>query len=145
MTLEKALAYIEDDELVEVTPKSIRLRKKLLDPNDRKKDGDARRKPSGSRRSRSCVVAERACPRSRACPASIICAPEIRAPSDGWSAGNHARHWYRDALDCGTSLRYCAHCLANGISRIRSASSNADEVQSASPTRHSVAFAHTPG
>jgi GTP-binding protein len=37
MSLEKALAYIEDDELVEVTPKSIRLRKKLLDPNDRKK------------------------------------------------------------------------------------------------------------
>ena len=37
MTLEKALAYISDDELVEVTPKSIRLRKKLLDPNDRKK------------------------------------------------------------------------------------------------------------
>jgi GTP-binding protein len=35
MTLEKALAYIEDDELVEVTPKSIRLRKALLDPNDR--------------------------------------------------------------------------------------------------------------
>jgi GTP-binding protein len=39
MTLEKALAYIEDDELVEVTPKSIRLRKKLLDENDRKKEG----------------------------------------------------------------------------------------------------------
>src|ERR1700689_5484858 len=38
MTLEKALAYIEDDELVEVTPKSIRLRKKLLDPNDRKRN-----------------------------------------------------------------------------------------------------------
>jgi GTP-binding protein len=38
MTLEKALAYIEDDELVEVTPKSIRLRKKLLDPNERKRD-----------------------------------------------------------------------------------------------------------
>ncbi len=37
MTLEKALAYIEDDELVEVTPKSIRLRKKILDENDRKK------------------------------------------------------------------------------------------------------------
>ncbi len=37
MTLEKALAYIEDDELVEVTPKSIRLRKTLLDPNDRKR------------------------------------------------------------------------------------------------------------
>jgi GTP-binding protein len=38
MTLEKALAYIEDDELVEVTPKSIRLRKKLLDANERKRD-----------------------------------------------------------------------------------------------------------
>jgi GTP-binding protein len=38
MTLEKALAYIADDELVEITPKSIRLRKKLLDPNERKKE-----------------------------------------------------------------------------------------------------------
>jgi len=38
MTLEKALAYIQDDELVEVTPQSIRLRKKILDPNDRKKE-----------------------------------------------------------------------------------------------------------
>jgi GTP-binding protein len=37
MTLEKALAFIEDDELVEVTPKSIRLRKALLDPNERKR------------------------------------------------------------------------------------------------------------
>jgi GTP-binding protein len=37
MTLERALAYIEDDELVEVTPKSIRLRKTVLDPNDRKR------------------------------------------------------------------------------------------------------------
>jgi GTP-binding protein len=38
MTLEKALADKQDDELVEVTPKSIRLRKKLLDPNDRKRE-----------------------------------------------------------------------------------------------------------
>ena len=37
MTLEKAIAYISDDELVEVTPKSIRLRKKDLDPNVRKR------------------------------------------------------------------------------------------------------------
>jgi GTP-binding protein len=37
MTLERALAYIEDDELVEVTPKNIRLRKRQLDPNERKK------------------------------------------------------------------------------------------------------------
>jgi GTP-binding protein len=38
MTLEKALAYIADDELVEVTPQSIRLRKRVLDPNERKKE-----------------------------------------------------------------------------------------------------------
>ena len=37
MSLEQAIAYIGDDELVEVTPKSIRLRKRLLDPNDRKR------------------------------------------------------------------------------------------------------------
>ncbi len=37
MPLEKALAYIADDELVEVTPQSIRLRKRLLDPHDRKR------------------------------------------------------------------------------------------------------------
>jgi len=39
MTLEQAIAYIDEDELVEVTPKSIRLRKKLLDPNARKRQG----------------------------------------------------------------------------------------------------------
>ena len=38
MALEEALAYIADDELVEVTPKSIRLRKRLLDPHARKKE-----------------------------------------------------------------------------------------------------------
>jgi GTP-binding protein len=37
ITLERALSYIEDDELVEVTPKSIRLRKRWLDANERKK------------------------------------------------------------------------------------------------------------
>ena len=42
MTLEKSLAYIQDDELVEVTPKSIRLRKTHLDPNDRKRAEKAR-------------------------------------------------------------------------------------------------------
>ena len=36
-TLEQAIAYIEDDELVEVTPKSIRLRKRVLNPSFRKK------------------------------------------------------------------------------------------------------------
>ncbi|MGD8514055.1 MAG: translational GTPase TypA [Granulosicoccaceae bacterium] len=37
MTLEQALEFIDDDELVEVTPKSIRLRKKLLKEHERKK------------------------------------------------------------------------------------------------------------
>ncbi len=41
MTLEKALSYISDDELVEVTPKSIRLRKRYLDPNERKRHSRA--------------------------------------------------------------------------------------------------------
>ena len=36
-TLEEALAYIEDDERVEVTPESIRLRKAILDPHERKR------------------------------------------------------------------------------------------------------------
>ena len=36
MTLERAISYIEDDELVEVTPTSIRLRKKVLNPSLRK-------------------------------------------------------------------------------------------------------------
>ena len=38
MTLEKAIAYIADDELVEVTPDSVRLRKKILDKTQRKRD-----------------------------------------------------------------------------------------------------------
>lgn len=36
MSLEEALAFIADDELVEITPKSIRLRKAILDPRDRR-------------------------------------------------------------------------------------------------------------
>jgi GTP-binding protein len=41
MTLEQALEYIEEDELVEATPNSIRLRKALLTENARKKAGRA--------------------------------------------------------------------------------------------------------
>ena len=37
MSLEEAIAYIDDDELVEVTPKIIRLRKRVLDPHERKR------------------------------------------------------------------------------------------------------------
>jgi GTP-binding protein len=38
MSLEQAIAYIEDDELVEVTPGAVRLRKRYLDPNQRKRN-----------------------------------------------------------------------------------------------------------
>ncbi|WP_174298609.1 translational GTPase TypA [Sphingomonas bacterium] len=41
-TLEQAIAYIDDDEMVEVTPKSIRLRKRHLDPNERKRASRSR-------------------------------------------------------------------------------------------------------
>jgi GTP-binding protein len=42
LSLERAMSYIQDDELVEVTPESIRLRKRWLDPNERKKRERAR-------------------------------------------------------------------------------------------------------
>ncbi|WP_174273716.1 translational GTPase TypA [Sphingomonas bacterium] len=42
LTLEQAIAYIDDDELVEVTPKSIRLRKRYLDPHERKRASRAK-------------------------------------------------------------------------------------------------------
>jgi GTP-binding protein len=37
LTLEGALEYIEDDELIEITPQSIRLRKRMLSASDRKR------------------------------------------------------------------------------------------------------------
>ncbi|MDT8759931.1 translational GTPase TypA [Sphingomonas psychrotolerans] len=42
MTLEQAIAYIDDDEMVEVTPKKIRLRKRFLDPHERKRQSRAK-------------------------------------------------------------------------------------------------------
>ncbi|WP_208348495.1 translational GTPase TypA [Pseudaestuariivita rosea] len=41
MSLEEAIAYIDDDELVEVTPNAIRLRKRHLDPHERKRQARA--------------------------------------------------------------------------------------------------------
>jgi len=46
MTLEQMISYIENDELVEVTPKSLRLRKTKLDANERKRLGRAQKKAS---------------------------------------------------------------------------------------------------
>ncbi len=37
LTLERALEWIEDDEILEVTPQNIRIRKKILEPNMRKR------------------------------------------------------------------------------------------------------------
>ena len=37
MSLEEKMAYINDDEVLEVTPKHLRLRKKYLDPHERKR------------------------------------------------------------------------------------------------------------
>ncbi|TAE33131.1 MAG: translational GTPase TypA [Alphaproteobacteria bacterium] len=47
LTLEDMISYIEDDELVEVTPKSLRLRKKMLDPNERKRTSRDKKKIAG--------------------------------------------------------------------------------------------------
>jgi len=44
LSLERAMSYIQDDELVEVTPENVRLRKRWLDPNERKKRERAREK-----------------------------------------------------------------------------------------------------
>ena len=41
MSLEQAIAYVDDDELVEVTPLAVRLRKRFLDPHERKRQAKA--------------------------------------------------------------------------------------------------------
>src|SRR3546814_3086406 len=46
MTLERAIAYIAEDELCEVTPEAIRLRKRYLDPNERKRHARSEEPPS---------------------------------------------------------------------------------------------------
>ncbi len=48
LTLEKAMSYITDEELVEITPESIRLRKRWLDPNERKKQERKRESEQGN-------------------------------------------------------------------------------------------------
>jgi GTP-binding protein len=49
LTLESALEYIEEDELIEVTPQSIRLRKRMLAASDRKRiNREAKRERAGA-------------------------------------------------------------------------------------------------
>ena len=49
MSLETALEYIEEDELVEVTPTQIRLRKRILKETDRKRAGRSAESKVGAR------------------------------------------------------------------------------------------------
>jgi GTP-binding protein len=46
MTMELALEFIQDDELIEVTPDGIRLRKRVLDPNQRRKAAKKANQPA---------------------------------------------------------------------------------------------------
>ena len=48
MSLEESLEYVEDDELLEVTPDSLRLRKRILDENERKKEKKREKLKAGS-------------------------------------------------------------------------------------------------
>ena len=63
LTLEGALEYIEDDELIEVTPQAIRLRKRFLSSNERKKLSRDAKRERASRVPRRC--AKRGSTRSR--------------------------------------------------------------------------------
>ncbi len=54
MTVEQAMSYVAEDELVEVTPRSVRLRKRWLDPHERKRR--SRGQPSRARASRGQVT-----------------------------------------------------------------------------------------
>jgi GTP-binding protein len=47
LTLEQAIAWIDEDEVVEVTPQSIRIRKKFLDPHERKRNARALKAAAG--------------------------------------------------------------------------------------------------
>jgi GTP-binding protein len=59
MSLEQAIAYIEDDELVEVTPSAVRLRKRYLDPNERKKNAKRSETAAAGEGGRNCWTASR--------------------------------------------------------------------------------------
>ena len=48
LTLESAVEFIDDDELVEITPQSIRLRKAILDPHERKRVSRAKESESAA-------------------------------------------------------------------------------------------------
>src|SRR3546814_16621921 len=83
MTLEQAIAYIDDDEMVQVTPKNIRIRKALLDPHERKKAGtkkeaayDKNRRPPSAAGSTSGHQLARSPRRKHRCPPAYRCYPD---------------------------------------------------------------------
>ena len=77
MTLEQAIAYIQDDELVEVTPKAIRLRKRYLDPHERKR-ASAERSAIPSRNGERTVESAALPPRKRYWPSARAAAQSVR-------------------------------------------------------------------
>ena len=89
MTLEQAIAYIQDDELVEVTPKVVRIRKRYLDPHERKKASrqgrsglsvlrPRERLPHRWRARRACVTVPRCIVPASRFPA-LFASPQLRA------------------------------------------------------------------
>ena len=82
MSLEQAIAYIEDDELVEVTPGAVRLRKRYLDPHERK-----RRERRARRRQRRSGPYRRRCSSSSTAPGSSpLFASSISVPPTAYTA-----------------------------------------------------------
>ncbi len=74
MSLEQAIAYIDDDELVEVTPSAFRLRKRHLDPHERKRQSGRQADGGGGG----------AAPRPFRAPPKYLCSKEkIRAARGG--------------------------------------------------------------
>src|SRR5262249_31729028 len=85
MKLEKALAYIDANELIEATPKAIRLGKKLLDPNERKRDERRKEAERATERVWARMSAyERAC--VLVAPPSAMNRPYLVTNSGVWNA-----------------------------------------------------------
>ncbi len=105
LTLEYAVEFIDDDELVEITPKSIRVRKRHLKEHDRKR-ASAARPPEAPQDSRA--SAARSCSRALASGTA-----SLRAPKNAWRSGARAAARLASTLAmgptcCASSLVACA-------------------------------------
>ena len=94
MPLEIALAYLTDDELLEVTPESIRLRKRLLDPHARRRAarrGASILSPPRNRRNATRCFPARIAPKNPASTRGALPMPVIRVEVPRRHARRHAR------------------------------------------------------